>query len=292
MKTKLLKITKPVFFTIILSVALVAPALAYSQSNDDFKVIKIPIGSNLILSTPIIYGISILAVVLIIVSIRTILKRDPAKPSFTDIIRESDWYPSLSRFQFLIWTCIILFAFFAVYLIRLSNGVMEPMSSIPENLLVLMGISIISPVAGAALSSKYTTDSPPSSKPTNDEMKKRGFYTMLEENGKPSLTRVQMFSWTWIAVAVYLILFFSSVNSVTSDYVLHKSSCDDSYNVIKNNSTASVEKKYRCMYDLNVPNVDETFVVLMGLSQGAYLGGKFVSQSKSQNKDAGNIGGD
>ncbi|MBI1829509.1 MAG: hypothetical protein HY222_04875 [Thaumarchaeota archaeon] len=276
-----MKLTRRPFLMIVILLVMIAPVMAYSQSTGEFKVIKTPVGTNdMISSNLVIFGISALAVILILLSIKIILRRDPQKASFIDMIRESDWYPSLSRFQFLLWTCIILFAFFAVYLIRLSNGVIEPISSIPENLLILMGISLISPVIGTALSPKNTTAS--NSKPTDDEMKKRGFYTMLEENGKPALARAQMFSWTWIAIAVYLIVFFSSVGSVTSDYMLHKSDCDNSYNIIKNNSTATIEKNYQCMYDLTVPNVDQTFVVLMGLSQGAYLGGKYASQKKSK----------
>ena len=62
--------------------------------------------------------------------IRTVGKRldtqndqDTHKTNFWDIIRDGDYYPSLARFQFLLWTFNISFAFLSVYLVRVFGGV-------------------------------------------------------------------------------------------------------------------------------------------------------------------------
>ena len=48
------------------------------------------------------------------------VRRNNAK--FWDLLREKDWYPSLSRFQLLLWTWIIGFSFFGVFIIRWFGG--------------------------------------------------------------------------------------------------------------------------------------------------------------------------
>jgi len=197
------------------------------------------------------FAISFLVVVLIVFVARTILKRGKEKASFIDIFRDRDWYPSLAIFQFFVWTLVIIFGFFGVYLIRVFNGVFEAPTEIPTGLLALMGISVIVPVVSGGVSSiKYKTSD-------SEESKKKGkavgFSTMLQEKGKPSLPRFQMFGWTWIGITIYLILLFSNV----------------------------VEKVDENKFDeLILPDLDQALVVLMGMSQGAYLGGKIVTQQE------------
>ena len=41
--------------------------------------------------------------------------------------------------------------------------------------------------------------------------------TMLEENEKPSLTRFQMFGWTWIGILIYIGILFSTVSTTLMD---------------------------------------------------------------------------
>jgi hypothetical protein len=179
---------------------------------------------------------------------------DKRKLKFMDIIRGQDLDPSLSIFQFLLWTGVIIFAFTAVYFIRILGGVYyPPAGGIPELLLALMGISIGVPIVSTIISGyKYT--------PNNVELYKEtpsliesgqelpGFHEMLNEYGKPSLGRFQMFAWTWISIIIYLFIFFSKIFALAN--------------------TPSV---------LALPDIDPTLVVLMGLSQFAFLGNKAVT---------------
>jgi hypothetical protein len=70
-----------------------------------------------------------------------------------------------------------------------------------------------------------------------------GLSAMLDENDKPTLSRFQMFAWTWISI--YLLTVVSEV-----------------------------PKYYGQVQNLVLPTIDPTLVVLMGLSQVAFLGGK------------------
>ena len=165
---------------------------------------------------------------------------------FWDIIRADDWYPSLSIFQFMLWTFVVIFAYLGVYLIRMSGGIFTPISNIPTNLLTLMGISITVPVVSGGVSDiKYkesATQTPPKPMPA--------FSEMLSEGGKPTLTRFQMFCWTWIGIGIYLIIFLTTVTKPAN---------------------------LQAVENLSLPDIDQSLVFLMGLSQGAYVGGKIVT---------------
>ncbi len=167
---------------------------------------------------------------------------------FWDIIRTPDWYPSLSIFQFTVWTFVILFAYLGIYFTRLFDGIFEPPTDFPSNILVLMGISVAVPIASGGVNLvKYASETS-AEIPTKEEMKKRGFMTILQEGNKPTLSRLQMFTWTWISIIIYLAVLYSNVD----------------------HNLATVKA-------LSLPNIDPALVVLMGLSQGAYLGGKIVT---------------
>ena len=163
-----------------------------------------------------------------------------------DIIRDDDWYPSLALFQFLTWTCIIAFLYLGVYLTRVFGGVFGVLPTMPSNLLVLMGISVAVPVISGGISTvQYTTEAPkecPSQPPS--------FSTMLEEGNKPTLTKFQMFVWTWIGVLIYFTVFLAMLTRPGA---------------------------LQAVQNLYLPDIDPILVVLMGLSQGAYIGGKLVA---------------
>jgi hypothetical protein len=108
-----------------------------------------------------------------------------------------------------------------------------------------MGISVAVPIVSSGVSRiKYFSSTvtavkePPTPLPP--------LSTMLEENNKPALTRFQMFGWTWIGIMIYIGILFSTVGTIS-------------------------------LTQLTLPDIDPTLVVLMGLSQGAYLGGKIIT---------------
>ena len=163
---------------------------------------------------------------------------------FSDIIRDGSGFPSLARFQFLLWTFIILFAVLGVFLTRLFMGISEIPEEIPVNLLILTGISIAVPFVSNPLSGiKYGERKPPTG--TLKDIDRRRLATMLMENEKPTVSRFQMFAWTIISIIVYLGFFFSQTIFLPTD-----------------------------VNELVVPDIPQIFVYLMGLSQAGYVGVK------------------
>jgi len=163
---------------------------------------------------------------------------------FGDIVRDGSGFPSLARFQFLLWTFIILFAVLGVFLTRLFMGISEIPEEIPVNLLILTGISIAVPFVSNPLSGiKYGERKPPTG--TLRDIDRRRLATMLMENEKPTVSRFQMFAWTIISIIVYLGFFFSQTIFLLTD-----------------------------VNELVVPDIPQIFVYLMGLSQAGYVGVK------------------
>jgi hypothetical protein len=194
-------------------------------------------------------GIS-LAVGIFVIGISSwLFRREGTKWNFWDIIRDSAGYPSLARFQFLIWTIVILFSLLSINILRLHPINQNPPEfSFQPGLLALMGISVaVTPTSAYVAKLKYGEHSGKTleSQDLMEERKKKPFGLMLLQNGRPSLTRFQMFSWTIISVLLYCAQLFITYLGPLSELVL--------------------------------PDVDPVMVMLMGLSQAAYIGGKWSS---------------
>lgn len=134
------------FLTVVIFLIGIIPNFVYAESIDDDK-------SKPAKFVDISFAISFGAVLLIMYAASKIIKRGKGNLTLLDIIRDRDWYPSLSIFQFFMWTFVVLFAFFGIYLFRVFNGVTEPPTDIPESLLILMGISFVVPVTSSGISS-------------------------------------------------------------------------------------------------------------------------------------------
>jgi hypothetical protein len=208
---------------------------------------------------PLAFGLSLGVVLLIFyIAYRIIRKtrkigKKIIKTKFWDIVRDDNWYPSLAIFQFLMWTGIVLFAYFGIALTRFFSGI-GPFTEIPINLLYVMGISAGVPVLGTAISRfQYAGTTPPNIQSTkevpSDQIRKNlpGYKTMLMENGKITLTRFQMFAWTWIGIIAYLGLLYLATTINLDD-----------------------------IEELSLPTLPTLFLSLMGISQATYLGAKSV----------------
>jgi hypothetical protein len=189
------------------------------------------------------------------------------RPKFLNIIHAPNMELSLSIFQFFIWTLVIIYAILVIYLVRLFSGVSDLHSfGIPINVIILMGISIGVPIITGLTSSRHRQTYTQYADETIDSMqndvprqaagtadRRSGFAEMLKENGKPSLSRFQMFILTWISITVYLFVFFSKVFEAPEN-----------------------------PQNLSIPDIDPIFVVLMGLSLSAYLGLSQLSSKGTQ----------
>jgi hypothetical protein len=162
-----------------------------------------------------------------------------------ELAKGDDGLPSSSVFQFVLWTIVAVFAYITIYVDRVQHGESGPMNEIPTNLLILIGIS-----SGAMLISKGITISQLSrGTAVRSDRVPKGYsfkYFICDDSGQPSLNKFQMVAWTFIAIGIYIFLVTREVG----------------------NSAMPV-----------LPNIDDSLLVLMGISQGTYLGKRLVSST-------------
>jgi hypothetical protein len=196
------------------------------------------------------------AITVIIISfvVRALLHRSDRK--FRTIILNEAGYPSLAIFQFLLWTVVVAFSYLLVYYLRIYSGLYDPPSTISTNILILLGISTAVPIVSAGVNSVVYHEG----KAKSETPKVHKWSSMLLENGKASLSRYQMFLWTWIGIGLYIVILFYTVTS-----------------------PATVANPQL----LDLPDIDPTLVVLMGLSQGAFIGGKLFPKEALQGGQEG-----
>lgn len=176
------------------------------------------------------------------------IRRVSADFRYSDLILDDSWKPSLAIFQFFVWTLIISFSYLFIELLRLKAGVTTFPESPPANLLLLMGISVVVPLASEKIAPVLLPAQRPAPRPPSIP----AWETMFMQDGKLTLSRFQMFLWTCIAVLLYIFLLINTVLLQVKDVTA-----------------------------LGLPDIDVTLVVLMGISQGAYLGNKLVMQSSA-----------
>ncbi len=178
-------------------------------------------------------------------------KQGNHKGGFWDIIREADYYPSLARLQFVLWTFTVTFTLLSIYLFMLWNNTLC-WSDIPQNILALMGISAGVPVVSTVISREKYRSSISGTLPCKENVP--ALSTMLLEHSKPTLGRYQLFIWTIISIIVYLGIFFVQIAGI---------------------STAGALAKME-LADIPLP-----LLALMTTSQGAYLGLKAIARPVS-----------
>lgn len=150
---------------------------------------------------------------------------------------------SASLLQLLIFTYLTVFSYVAVYVARLGAG-LSALPDIPLNLFLLMGLSVSSATASKGIVVSYVEEG---KLPAASDDKSG---VVEDKSGRVALTKVQMLIWTFIAAGIYLVTVLDFIKS--NGYV---------------SSTIAL------------PDVDGALVVLIGASQGAYIGGKLVSRT-------------
>jgi hypothetical protein len=170
-----------------------------------------------------------------------------------------DGRPSTSKFQMLAWTASVVFAFLAIYQIRFSSGYRQELPGLPSNLLIAMGISVVTAVSAKSIAvsseakSKATVAAAVAAGlPRAATLPPSQSGIFADDAGTPDLGKVQVVLWTVIAVGVFLSKVFA---------VIH---CPDT-------PPGSLAQQ-------GLPDIGPTLMILMGLGHGAYIGKK-ISES-------------
>ena len=178
--------------------------------------------------------------------------RDPAyRPStrrfLTQLMEGHDGRLSTSKCQALVWTFVAIFGFVEVFIERTMLGISTSDQSIPINLLIAIGFSVTTMTAakgitvsyaGSGLLNKATPTDPGKLK----DGRPRFGGLVTDDDGAPDLSKIQMLAFTMIAVLVYILRM--------------------------------------TLQDKGPPelaDIEPALMVLMGLSQGAYIGKKLTT---------------
>jgi hypothetical protein len=184
-----------------------------------------------------------LVVVILFLSALAIIVRGNEGDNIWQLVIGADGRASSSKFQILIWTCVILFAYVAVF----SADPTKSISGIPGNVLTALGLSIVTATAAKGITTSLVESGSVIKQKNPGAAKLREFFE--DDNGKLDLGKSQMLAWTGIAVLVYIYRLYAAIK--TGSFVVDGSA--------------------------TLPDIDSTLMVLMGLGQGAYLGTKLTT---------------
>ena len=163
------------------------------------------------------------------------------KTNLNDIFVGQDKRLSNSKSQMAIWFFVVLVSYISFNVLRVINGGFGFVGgiSIPENLLVLSGISAVT-YGGAKVITQSQVNSKPGSK--EDALEKAGLKDLVtDDDGNTDFGDLQMSFLTLLAVVVYLLQFFDFLGTLELQHLV------------------------------TLPDVDTTILSVFGFSQGAYL---------------------
>lgn len=160
------------------------------------------------------------------------------------LVEGEDGSPSTSKFQWLLWMSVILFAYTVLWVLRARSGNYHLATPVPKNLLTLLGLS----TATAAAAKGITTGYVQAGRISKGGTPQKGLAGLLnDDQGFPELAKIQMVGFTFLAAGIFIV---SLVHQILSDPV-----------------------------QTGLPNIDTSLLALMGVSHGGYLGKKIVSMS-------------
>ncbi|MFN2588236.1 MAG: hypothetical protein ABR613_08970 [Actinomycetota bacterium] len=158
------------------------------------------------------------------------------------LARGEDGKTSTSKLQFVLWTAVIAFSYVVLLAERIDSGDVTPIDQLPQNVLIAMGLSVVTLAGAKGITVSYLKSGQVVKSPTPDDPSG----AVVDDAGRVDLVKVQMLLWTAIAIVAYLL---DLVDQVQASKLTE------------------------------LPDIDASLMVLMGLGQGAYLGHKLVSTS-------------
>ena len=153
---------------------------------------------------------------------------------------------STSKFQWLVWTIVVVFSYIAILVAR--KGMIPP-EEMPANLLIAMGMSTGTMAVAKGVTSAYVASGTvtKTKKSTAPPVKQPYLADLIaDDTGFPDLSKAQMLTWTAIAIGIFI------------------------FRVVRAINNAAVETPV-------IPDIEPSLMVLMGLGQAAYLGKKLIT---------------
>ncbi len=154
----------------------------------------------------------------------------------------ADGRPSTSKFQFYVWTAVILWGYASVVAAHWITGADVGTIGIPTNLFILMGLG-----AATALGAKLATVGHGGRLPLLDDAQRTFRSLFSDDAGNPALEKIQILAWTAVAGVVFIGSVVRSLGSATAPTTL--------------------------------PNIDDALLVLLGIGQVTYVAVKTLPRS-------------
>ena len=120
-----------------------------------------------------------------------------------DLFRGFDGFASTSKLQWFLWLVVILFAYAALWALRAEQGRYQALSTIPVNLLTVLGFSTATAAAAKGITSGFVQTSKmtkPGALPGEPGKNTGGIFQ--DDGGSPELAKIQMIGFTIIAIGI------------------------------------------------------------------------------------------
>ena len=156
---------------------------------------------------------------------------------------------SLSQLQLVIWTIVILSFLSGLFITRLIGGVESPLNiKIPNEVLIIMGISIGSAVSAGAIKASKDIKNVSEIKDLNGTPKFTQLFFVEEGSGPPNIIDVTRFQNFWITLIVVVAYVFTVITYI--------------------------DKAGGLGSEFLLPSFDGTVLTLLGISHAGYLANK------------------
>lgn len=190
----------------------------------------------------LLIGLAAIVVLYVIAALMT------KSPNPSKLVNGKDGKPSTSKFQWAVWLVVILFSYIFLWFIRTRTGDWNVSATIPSHLLTVLGFSTLTAVGAKGIVVGYTgagslAKGDATDRATKTASRKGGL--LVDDNGAPELAKVQMVAFTLVAVGIFL---YAVYHQATGSHP-----------------------------PAQLPDIDASLLVLMGISQGGYLGKKLVT---------------
>lgn len=157
-----------------------------------------------------------------------------------NLARGTDGPLSTSKFQWLLWLVAVLFVYIALLVIRFKQNNYNAINNVPVNVLIVLGFSTTTAVAAKGITVAQLQNG------QVDKSQAAGGLFLGDQN-YPDIAKTQMLAFTFVAIGIFIATFVHQLNV---------------------NPTVTT-----------LPNIDASLLVLMGISQGGYVGKKLVTTS-------------
>jgi len=153
-----------------------------------------------------------------------------------------DGATSTSKLQFLLWTVAVLYAYIIIVIDAYYNhNIVSIGLSVPQNLILAMGLSATTMLAAKGISTNYADTNTIDKSDTT----KGGLF--FDDDGYPDLAKIQLMAWTFVGIGIFLLKTLNDVVGSTG-------------------------------ISAQLPDIDSTLLALMGIGQGSYVGKKIITK--------------